>query len=106
MKFSGLLSIVPLLLTGVQSFAPNPHANRSFQTKTSLAMSNKSTGTVKWFNETKGFGFIQQENGPDVFAHFSAIQGDGFRTLVEGQKVEFEITQGQKGPQAENILLI
>ena len=58
-------------------------------------MSNKATGTVKWFNETKGFGFIQQENGPDVFAHFSAIQGDGFRTLVEGQKVEFEITQGQ-----------
>ena len=69
-------------------------------------MSNKATGTVKWFNETKGFGFIQQENGPDVFAHFSAIQGDGFRTLVEGQKVEFEITQGQKGPQAEKITLV
>jgi CspA family cold shock protein len=62
-----------------------------------------TTGTVKWFNEAKGFGFIEQENGPDVFAHFSAIQGEGFRTLVEGQKVEFEITQGQKGPQAANI---
>ncbi len=61
------------------------------------------TGTVKWFNEAKGFGFIAQESGPDVFAHFSAIQGDGFRTLAEGQKVEFEITEGQKGPQAANI---
>ena len=65
-----------------------------------------TTGTVKWFNEAKGFGFIAQENGPDVFAHFSAIQGDGFKTLVEGQKVEFEITQGQKGPQASNIVAL
>jgi len=64
------------------------------------------TGTVKWFNETKGFGFIEQENGPDVFAHFSAIQGSGFKTLAEGQKVEFTITQGQKGPQAENIVAV
>ncbi len=62
------------------------------------------TGTVKWFDEAKGFGFIQQESGPDVFAHFSNIQGDGFRTLVEGQKVEFTITDGKKGPQAENIV--
>ncbi len=69
-------------------------------------MSDKVTGTVKWFNETKGFGFISQESGPDVFAHFSAIQGDGFKTLAEGQKVEFNITQGQKGPQAENIVAI
>ncbi|ELB2833919.1 cold-shock protein [Vibrio alginolyticus] len=69
-------------------------------------MSNTATDTVKWFNETKGFGFIQQENGPDVFAHFSAITGDGFRTLVEGQKVEFVISQGQKGPQAEQIKVL
>lgn len=62
-----------------------------------------STGTVKFFNETKGFGFIEQENGPDVFVHFSAIQADGFKTLAEGQKVEFNVTQGQKGPQAENV---
>ncbi len=61
-------------------------------------------GTVKWFNEAKGYGFISQEAGPDVFAHFSAIQGDGFKTLKEGQKVEFTVTQGQKGPQAENIV--
>ena len=63
-------------------------------------------GTVKWFNEAKGFGFIQQESGPDVFAHFSAIKGDGFKTLSEGQRVEFTVTQGQKGPQAENIVLL
>ncbi|MEE4659046.1 MAG: cold-shock protein [Pseudomonadota bacterium] len=60
-------------------------------------------GTVKWFNETKGFGFIQQESGPDVFVHFSAIQGSGFRTLAEGQEVEFNVTEGKKGPQAENV---
>ena len=66
-------------------------------------MSNMITGTVKFFNETKGFGFIQQENGPDVFVHISAIQGNGFRTLAEGQRVQFSVTQGQKGPQAENV---
>jgi len=60
-------------------------------------------GTVKWFNENKGYGFIEQENGPDVFAHYSAIKSDGFKTLAEGQKVEFTITEGKKGPQAENI---
>lgn len=69
-------------------------------------MSNTVISTVKWFNETKGFGFIKQENGPDVFAHFSAIKGDGFRTLAEGQKVSFVISQGQKGPQAEEITLL
>lgn len=69
-------------------------------------MSNTVTGTVKWFNETKGFGFIEQENGPDVFAHFSAIASEGFKTLNEGQRVEFTVTQGQKGPQAENIVAL
>jgi CspA family cold shock protein len=67
-------------------------------------MSNSVTGTVKFFNEAKGFGFIQRENGPDVFVHFSAIQGNGFRTLSEGQKVQFTVGQGQKGPQAENVV--
>lgn len=62
------------------------------------------TGTVKWFNESKGFGFISRENGPDVFAHFKAIKGTGFRTLTEGQKVEFTVSQGAKGPQADNIM--
>ncbi|MET3999177.1 cold-shock protein [Marinobacterium sp. MBR-109] len=65
-----------------------------------------TTGTVKWFNETKGFGFIEQQSGPDVFAHFSAISGSGFKTLTEGQQVQFTVTQGQKGPQAENIVAI
>lgn len=69
-------------------------------------MSEKVKGTVKWFNESKGFGFIQQESGPDVFAHFSAIQSSGFKTLAEGQAVEFDVTDGKKGPQAENIVAI
>jgi len=60
-------------------------------------------GTVKWFNAEKGFGFITGEDGQDVFAHFSQINIDGFKTLEEGQKVSFDVTQGQKGPQAENI---
>ena len=69
-------------------------------------MSNTVTGTVKGFNESKGFGFIAQEDGPDVFAHFSAISGSGFKTLAEGQRVEFTVTAGQKGPQAENIVAV
>ena len=69
-------------------------------------MSNQATGTVKWFNESKGFGFISQDSGPDVFAHFSAISGTGFKTLVEGQRVSFTVTKGQKGPQAENIVAL
>ena len=60
-------------------------------------------GKVKWFNDTKGFGFIQQESGEYVFVHYTAIQGDGFKTLKEGQEVEFEITEGPKGPQASNV---
>ncbi|HEY9033072.1 MAG TPA: cold-shock protein [Pseudomonadales bacterium] len=66
-------------------------------------MSEKVTGTVKWFNDEKGFGFIAQEGGKDVFVHFSAINGDGRRTLSEGQQVSMTVTQGQKGPQAENV---
>ena len=63
-----------------------------------------AVGTVKWFNAEKGFGFISQENGPDVFAHFSEIQADGSKSLDEGQKVEFEVTEGNRGPQASNIV--
>jgi len=69
-------------------------------------MSEKTTGTVKWFNEAKGFGFIERESGPDVFAHFRAINGSGFKTLLEGQTVEFTVTEGEKGPQAEDITVV
>ncbi len=62
-----------------------------------------ATGTVKWFSDSKGFGFIEQADGPDVFVHFSAIQGDGFKTLNEGQSVTFEVSDGPKGPQASNV---
>lgn len=60
-------------------------------------------GTVKWFNDSKGFGFIEQDNGPDVFVHFSAIGGDGFKSLAEGERVRFDVVDGQKGPQASNV---
>jgi CspA family cold shock protein len=63
-------------------------------------------GQVKWFNEQKGFGFIQQDGGPDVFVHFSSIKGDGFKTLAEGQKVQFTVSQGQKGPQADEVMAV
>ena len=64
----------------------------------------KERGRVKWFNDSKGFGFISRENGPDVFVHHTAIQSEGFRTLAEDQEVEFEVTQGQKGLQAQNVV--
>lgn len=60
-------------------------------------------GTVKWFNEAKGYGFIEQDNGPDVFVHFSAIQSEGFKTLNEGDRVSFDVVKGPKGPQSENV---
>jgi CspA family cold shock protein len=64
---------------------------------------DRLTGTVKWFNDAKGFGFIGREGGPDVFVHFTAIESTGFKSLAEGDQVEFEIVQGQKGPQAANV---
>jgi len=67
-------------------------------------MADRETGTVKWFNNAKGYGFIKREQGEDVFVHFRAIRGDGYRTLNEGQRVEFTVTQGQKGLQAEDVV--
>jgi cold shock protein len=69
-------------------------------------MSERVVGTVKWFNGSKGYGFIARDGGPDVFVHFSAIQGNGFKNLEEGQKVEFTIEQGPKGLQAANVVVI
>ena len=67
-------------------------------------MSERIIGTVKWFNGTKGYGVLEREGGPDVFVHYSAIQGDGYRNLQEGQQVEFTVEQGAKGPQATNVV--
>ncbi len=67
-------------------------------------MSDRITGVVKWFNGSKGYGFIERQDGPDVFVHFSAIQADGYKNLNEGQQVEFEVEQGPKGPQAANVI--
>ena len=69
-------------------------------------MSERVTGTVKWFNASKGYGFLERQGGPDVFVHFTAIKADGFRTLREGQKVEFTIEQGPKGLQAANVTIV
>ncbi|HSW15001.1 MAG TPA: cold-shock protein [Solimonas sp.] len=69
-------------------------------------MSNRESGTVKWFDNAKGYGFIQRGAGDDVFVHFRQIQGDGYRTLQEGQQVQFDVAQGQKGLQAENVTAI
>jgi cold shock protein len=69
-------------------------------------MSERVTGTVKWFNASKGYGFIERQDGPDVFVHFSAIQAEGFRSLQEGQQVEFTIEEGPKGLQAANVIVI
>lgn len=85
-----------VLMTTVQLLYTGEHQERD--------MSEQVEGTVKWFNDEKGFGFIEQEGGRDVFVHYSAITGDGRRTLVEGQKVTMNITQTEKGPQAENVI--
>lgn len=69
-------------------------------------MAEREIGTVKWFNSTKGFGFIERENDDDVFVHHSEISSDGYRSLDEGQRVEFTVTQGQKGPQAQNVVAL
>ncbi len=69
-------------------------------------MNTRETGTVKWFNDEKGYGFISREGADDVFVHFSAIEGEGFRSLKEGQRVEFDVEQGRKGPQAVRVRLL
>lgn len=91
------LAAIASLATSAQAFVPTLRSAVS-----STALNEK--GTVKWFNEEKGFGFIESESAGDVFCHFSAISGDGFKTLEEGQNVEFDVTQGEKGPAAANVV--
>lgn len=67
-------------------------------------MAERETGTIKWFNSTKGYGFITRDQGGDIFVHYTSIRGEGYRTLEEGTKVEFEVTDGQKGPQAQDVV--
>jgi cold shock protein len=74
--------------------------------RSSTKMNERVTGTVKWFNASKGYGFLERQGGPDVFVHFTAIQTDGFRTLQEGQRVEFNIENGPKGLQAANVVVV
>ncbi|NIS07437.1 MAG: cold-shock protein [Candidatus Dadabacteria bacterium] len=69
-------------------------------------MAERESGTVKWFNSTKGFGFIEREGGKDVFVHYSALEGAGYRSLEEGQKVEFTVVEGEKGPQAQDVTTV
>jgi CspA family cold shock protein len=90
-----LLLSVSIGITSV-SYAQTSNSNQQ--------SSERIIGTVKWFNSTKGYGFLARENGPDVFVHYSAIQGDGYRNLQEGQQVEFSVEQGAKGPQATKVV--
>ncbi|HCP32195.1 cold-shock protein [Candidatus Bipolaricaulota bacterium] len=69
-------------------------------------MAERETGTVKWFNDSKGYGFIEREEGEDIFVHFQSIRGEGYRSLDEGQKVEFTVTEGEKGPQAQDVVAL
>jgi CspA family cold shock protein len=79
-------------------------AHRFTESLGGFVVMSRITGKVKWFNNSKGYGFIEQPGSSDIFVHYSAIQGDGFKTLEEGQEVEFEVTQGPKGPQAEKVI--
>jgi len=108
---TGTLSILALLffLSSITTalVATNKHGSKSLINQPKPAKINKSreTGTVKWFNTNKGFGFITRDNGDDVFVHFRSIRGQGHRTLIEGQRVEFNVTKGEKGLQAEDVAI-
>ena len=92
-------------LTALTKSVQKPHGfyARFTESLGGFVVMSRITGKVKWFNNSKGYGFIEQPGSSDIFVHYSAIQGDGFKTLEEGQEVEFEVTQGPKGPQAEKV---
>jgi CspA family cold shock protein len=98
-----LLIVLPLLTSRDQFRLGISHAVALSKCYEEFVMSERKTGTVKWFNDAKGFGFISQEGGDDLFVHFRAIQGTGFKSLQEGQKVSFVVTKGPKGLQADQV---
>ena len=95
-----MVAALALTASNLHKFLPTPS---SVNTQTKEQINSMETGTVKWFNDAKGFGFISRASGEDVFVHFSAIQAGGFRSLQEGQQVQFDVTKGPKGLQAENV---
>jgi cold shock protein len=97
LRFPGPVSVYSAYRAGAQASSANTNSEQG-------SAVSKEQGVVKWFNASKGFGFIQRQSGEDVFVHFSAIQSDGYKSLNEGQKVEFEVKQGPKGLQAENVV--
>ena len=104
-----LLAIVAVVLTcSTTSLAKS--ASNVLPRLTSITgviqMAERETGTVKWFNDSKGYGFIEREQGEDIFVHFRAIRGEGYRTLEDGQSVEFTVTEGDKGPQAQDVVVL
>lgn len=105
MKFTVVTVILASLACQASAFT-SPAFTGSANKVSNSQLYTRVTGVVKWFNSDKGFGFIEQEDGPDVFVHFRAINSDGFKTLDEGQKVQFTVTEGQKGPQAEDVTVV
>jgi cold shock protein len=101
------LELRPRAVVFVRTDETTPHHHKIYPIlRRNKAMSERIIGTVKWFNGEKGYGFLAQDNGPDVFVHFSAIQANGYRTLVEGQKVEFSVEKGPKGLQAADVTVL
>jgi len=98
-----VLIFIASLATALASANAPARNSKNNQQKATKSDKNRESGTVKWFNTSKGFGFITRDNGDDVFVHFRSIRGQGHRTLFEGQRVEFEITEGDKGLQAEDV---
>jgi len=108
-SYSILLAIVAVVLTCSTTSLAKSASNvlpRLTSNTGVIQMAERETGTVKWFNDSKGYGFIEREQGEDIFVHFRAIRGEGYRTLEDGQSVEFTVTEGDKGPQAQDVVVL